>query len=169
MVVKAVIGSIAQICGGKWVRCKNKPQTSSTRGTCCNISTVFDVITCFFEKPNIEEQHSENAGGLHPVHCSAAPTNEPARALYLHSSNHMRAVCTTEGALGVRGGPRLDYSRGVRWAPITHAKPHSTQTHPTSPSLHCYQPNSPLKGKCLQIIQHHSHASGAQQMGEHRG
>ena len=92
--------------------------------------------------------HSKNAGGLHP-----APTNEPARALYLlHSSNHMRAVCTTEGALGVRGGPRLDYSRGVRWAPITHAKPHSTQTHPTSPSLHCYQPSSPLKGKCLQII-----------------
>ena len=51
LVVKAVIGSIAQICGGKWVRCKNKPQTSSTRGTCCNISTVFDVITCFLRNP----------------------------------------------------------------------------------------------------------------------
>ena len=121
----------------------------------------------FFEKPNIEERDAQWECRGAPS--SAAPTNEPARALYLHSSSHMRAVCTTEGALGVRGGPRLDYSRGVRWAPITHAKPHSTQTHPTSPSLHCYQPNSPLKGKCLQIIQHHSHASGAQQMGEHRG
>ena len=111
LVVKAVIGSIAQICGGKWVRCKNKPQTSSTRGTCCNISTVFDVITCFFEKPNIEERDAQWECRGAPS--SAAPTNEPARALYLHSSNHMRAVCTTEGALGVRGGPRLDYSRGL--------------------------------------------------------